>query len=162
MGLVPKTDIGKVDAIVDRYGADASSLLAILQDLQDEARYLPREALDRVVERLGVPLARIYAMATFFQSFHLKPRGEHIFTVCVGTACHVRGAKRLVEQLERDLKIPSGATTADLKFTLEEVNCVGACALGPLVIINGEYNGSMTSGRLTKIAERLAKGEVKE
>jgi NADH-quinone oxidoreductase subunit E len=155
-------ELAKVDAIVDRYGADASSLLAILQDLQEEARYLPREALDRIVERLGVPLARIYAMATFFQSFHLKPRGEHIFTVCVGTACHVRGAKRLVEQLERDLKIPSGATTADLKFTIEEVNCVGACALGPLVIINGEYNGSMTSGRLTKIAEKLAKGEAKE
>ncbi|MDD5309285.1 MAG: NAD(P)H-dependent oxidoreductase subunit E, partial [Deltaproteobacteria bacterium] len=83
-------ELAKVDAIVDRYGADASSLLAILQDLQEEARYLPRDALDRIVERLGVPLARIYAMATFFQSFHLKPRGEHIFTVCVGTACHVR------------------------------------------------------------------------
>jgi NADH-quinone oxidoreductase subunit E len=152
-------EASKLDAIIDRYDADASSLLAILQDLQDEARYLPRDALERVAERLHVPIARIYQMATFFESFHLEPRGEHICTVCMGTACHVRGGKRLVEQLERDLKIDSGQTTKDLKFTIEEVNCVGACALGPLVIIDGDYHGNMTSGQLTKIVKKLQKSE---
>jgi NADH-quinone oxidoreductase subunit E len=106
-----------------------------------------------------VPVARIYGMATFFGSFHLAPRGKHICTVCMGTACHVRGAARLVEQLERDLEIKSGGTTKDMLFTVEEVNCVGACALGPLVILDGEYRGSMTSGSLTKIVEKLQKDE---
>ena len=152
-------DLSNVDVIIGRHNGDAASLLAIMQDVQDAERYLPREALARISERLGVPIARIYGMATFFESFHLEPRGRHICTVCVGTACHVRGAKRLVEQLERDLKIKSGGTTADMKFTVEEVNCVGACALGPLVIIDGEYQGNMTSGQLTKIVEKIGKEE---
>ena len=98
-------------------------------------------------------------MATFFESFHLEPRGKHICTVCMGTACHVRGAQRLVENLERDLDVPSGGTTADMLFTIEEVNCVGACALGPLVIIDGDYHGNMTSGSLTKVIKKLRKAE---
>lgn len=152
-------DLKRVDAIVDGYGADPASLLAIMQDVQDVAHYLPREVVEHVAKRLGVPVARIYAMATFFGSFHLEPRGKHICTVCMGTACHVRGAARLVEQLERDLGIRSGGTTKDMQFTVEEVNCVGACALGPLVILDGEYHGGMTSGQLTKIVEKLQKGE---
>ena len=99
-------------------------------------------------------------MATFYESFHLEPRGEHICTVCMGTACHVRGAPRLLEQLERDLDIASGQTTPDLKFSIEEVNCVGACALGPLVIIDGEYHGNMTSGSLQKVVKKMRKEEV--
>ena len=154
-------EVSKVDTIIDSYGAEASSLLAIMQDVQDEARYLPREAMERVAERLKVPIAQVYRMATFFESFHLEPRGKHICTVCMGTACHVRGASRLVEQLERDLDIPSGGTTADLLFTIEEVNCVGACALGPLVIIDGEYQGNMTSGSLQKLVKRMRKSEAK-
>ena len=93
-------DLSKVDAIIDRYQADPASLLAILQDVQDEANYLPREAVDHISKKLEIPLSRIYSMATFFEAFHLEPRGEHICTVCMGTACHVRGAQRLVEQLE--------------------------------------------------------------
>jgi NADH-quinone oxidoreductase subunit E len=152
-------ELKQVDAIVERYGSEASSLLAIMQDVQDEAHYLPREVVEHVAKRLEVPVARIYGMATFFGSFHLEPRGKHICTVCMGTACHVRGAARLVEQLERDLKVKSGGTTADMLFTTEEVNCVGACALGPLVILDGEYHGGMTSGQLTKIVEKLVKDE---
>lgn len=152
-------ELTKVDTIVDRYNADPSSLLAIMQDVQDIAHYLPREVVDHVAKRLSVPVARVYAMATFFGSFHLEPRGKHICTVCMGTACHVRGAARLVEQLERDLGIKSGGTTKDMMFTVEEVNCVGACALGPLVIIDGEYHGGMTSGSLTKVVEKLQKEE---
>jgi NADH-quinone oxidoreductase subunit E len=152
-------ELNKVDTIIDGYDADESALLAVMQDVQDEARYLPREAMDRIAERLSIPITRVYQMATFFESFHLEPRGKHICTVCMGTACHVRGAKRLVEQLERDLEIPSGETTKDLMFTIEEVNCVGACALGPLVIIDSEYHGTMTSGRLTKVVKKMKKAE---
>lgn len=152
-------EIAKVDAIIERYGSETSSLLAIMQDVQDEARYLPREAMERIAARLHLPIARVYQMATFFESFHLEPRGEHICTVCMGTACHVRGATRLVETLERDLDIPSGSTTEDMQFTIEEVNCVGACALGPLVIIDGEYHGTMTSGALQKVIKKMKKSK---
>ena len=148
-------DLTKVDAIIDHYNGDATSLLAIMQDVQDEANYLPREAVNHIADKLDVPIARIYSMATFFESFHLEPRGKHICTVCMGTACHVRGAQRLVEQLERDLDVKSGNTTKDLMFTVEEVNCVGACALGPLVIIDGEYHGNVTSNKLTKVVKKL-------
>ncbi len=154
-------EMNNVDAIIDRYDAAQSSLLAIMQDVQDEARYLPREAMERVAERLAVPIARVYQMATFFESFHLEPRGKHICTVCMGTACHVRGATRLVEQLERDFDVPSGGTTQDMLFTIEEVNCVGACALGPLVIIDDKYHGNMTSGSLQKVVKKMRKAETK-
>ena len=154
-------EISRVDSIVDVYESSAASLLAIMQDIQDEARYLPREAMERVSERLGVPIARVYQMATFFESFHLEPRGKHICTVCMGTACHVRGAKRLVEELERDFEVPSGGTTSDMMFTIEEVNCVGACALGPLVIIDGDYHGNMSSGKLQKVVKKIKKTEAK-
>jgi NADH-quinone oxidoreductase subunit E len=154
-------ELKNVDTIIEANGADASSLLAIMQDVQDEARYLPREAMTRISERLSIPIAQVYRMATFFESFHLEPPGKHNCTVCMGTACHVRGASRLVEQLERDLDIPSGGTTSDLMFTIEEVNCVGACALGPLVIVDGDYKGNMTSGRLQKVVKRMKKAEAK-
>jgi NADH-quinone oxidoreductase subunit E len=152
-------DLIKVDTIIDGYAGQASSLLAILQDVQDAEHWLPREAVEHIAKRLQVPLSRIYSMATFFEAFHLEPRGKHVCTVCMGTACHVRGAKRLVEQLERDLEIPSGGTTRDMLFTIEEVNCVGACALGPLVIIDGEYHGSMTSDRVSKTVKKVRKAE---
>ncbi len=154
-------EISKVDTIIDAYGAESASLLAIMQDVQDEARYLPREAMEQIATRLGIPMARVYGMATFFESFHLEPRGKHICTVCMGTACHVRGAQRLVEQLERDLDIPSGGTTEDMSFTIEEVNCVGACALGPLVIIDDDYQGNMTSSKLQKVMKKMQKNEAK-
>ncbi len=154
-------EMSSIDTIIDRYEKAPSALLAIMQDVQDQERYLPREAMDRIAEQLEVPVARVYQMATFFESFHLEPRGKHICTVCMGTACHVRGALRLVEELERDLDIPSGQTTEDLMFTIEEVNCVGACALGPLVIIDGEYHGTMTSDRLGKVVKKMKKAEAK-
>jgi len=154
-------DLTKVDAIIDGHEAQAASLLAILQDVQDEENWLPREAVDHISKRLKVPLSRIYSMATFFEAFHLEPRGKHVCTVCMGTACHVRGAKRLVEQLERDLGVPSGGTTSDMLFTIEEVNCVGACALGPLVIVDGDYHGSMTSDKVSKTIKKVRRAESK-
>ena len=103
-------DLTKVDAIIENYDGDATSLLAIMQDVQDQENYLPREAVNHISAKLDVPVSRIYSMATFFESFHLEPRGKHICTVCMGTACHVRGAQRLVEHLERDLDVKSGGT----------------------------------------------------
>jgi len=154
-------ELSGVDKVIDQYSASKASLLAILQDVQEAENYLPREAMERVAKRLTIPIAQVYQMATFFESFHLEPRGKHICTVCMGTACHVRGATRLVEQLERDLEVPSGGTTKDMQFTIEEVNCVGACALGPLVIIDGKYHGNMTSGSLQKVVKKVRKAEDK-
>ena len=148
-------DLASVDKIVAGYDAQPSALLAILQDIQKQQNWLPREALERVAEKLSVPVTRVYGMATFFRAFSLKPRGKHICTVCLGTACHVRGAPKLVEKLERDLKVQAGETTADMNITLETVNCVGACALGPLVILDGEYHGNMASAKLDKVMAKV-------
>jgi len=147
----------KLKAIVDRHDRDPANLLAILMDIQKEDRYLPKETLKKLTSEIGVPLSRIYSLATFFSSFSLKPRGKHICTVCLGTACHVRGAPRLVEKLERDFAIKAGETTPDLSVTLETVNCVGACALGPLVIVDGEYHGNIASADLDRIEKRIRK-----
>jgi NADH-quinone oxidoreductase subunit E len=147
-----------VDAILERNGRDPAALLAILQDVQDVAKYLPRTWLSYVANTLGLPETRIYRMATFFRALSLKPRGEHVCTVCLGTACHVRGAPRLVEKVERDFALCAGETTKDMKFTLETVNCVGACALGPLVILDGQYHGNITSAKLDKVLKPIREG----
>jgi NADH-quinone oxidoreductase subunit E len=148
-------DLANVDTIVAGYDAQPSALLAILQDIQKQQNWLPREALERVAQKLAVPVTRVYGMATFFRAFSLKPRGRHICTVCLGTACHVRGAPKLVEKLERDLQVQAGETTADMNITLETVNCVGACALGPLVILDGEYHGNISSAKLDKVMAKV-------
>jgi NADH-quinone oxidoreductase subunit E len=144
----------KVEEILSHFNYDKGMLVSILQDVQAEYRYLPREALERVSKVLLVPLSQVYGVATFFKAFSLKPRGRHLINVCVGTACHVRGAVRVLEGVERELGLSAGETTADLRFTLETVNCVGACALGPVVIVDGEYHGQMKS---EKVKDMLAK-----
>jgi len=141
----------KVAAIVDKYGADKGQLISILQDIQAELYYLPREALVQVSDTLGVPLSRVYSVATFFRAFSLKPRGKHLINVCLGTACHVRGASKVLEQMERSLDISPGETTADARFTLETVNCMGCCALGPVVNVDGEYFGQMNAGKVDSL-----------
>jgi NADH-quinone oxidoreductase subunit E len=133
----------KVGAILDRYQYDKAMLVSILQDIQAEYNYLPEESLLAVSQELGVPLSQVYSVATFFKAFSLTPRGRHIISVCLGTACHVRGAVKILETFERELDINRGGTTKDLNYTLETVNCVGACALGPMVIVDGEYLGEM-------------------
>jgi len=151
-----------VDAILDRYGNQESELLAVLMDIQSEYNYLPRPALEHVAERMGVARARIHYMATFFGAFSLKERGKHICTVCMGTACHVRGAPMLVEELERVLGVKAGETTEDKMFTVETVNCVGACALGPLLIMDGEYHGNQTSSKMERLIKKVRKADAKE
>ena len=144
----------KVSKILDSYQRDRGMLVSVLQDVQAEYRYLPREALAEVSSGLEVPLSQVYSVATFFKAFSLKPRGRHLINVCLGTACHVRGAVRILEKIERELEISSGETTKDLKFTLETVNCVGACALGPIVIVNEEYHGGMSTDKVDSVLEK--------
>ena len=134
----------KVGQVLQKYQHDKSVLVDILQDIQAESGYLPKEVLEETSHDLGVPLSRVYSVATFFKAFSLKPRGRHLINVCMGTACHVRGAGKVLEKIEQELGIKTGETTSDLKFTLETVNCVGACALGPMVIIGEDYHGEMT------------------
>jgi len=143
----------KVKTVLDRYQRDQGMLVAILQDVQAEYNYLPKKALMEVSQGLDIPLTRVYSVASFFKAFSLKPRGRHLINVCLGTACHVRGAVRILDEIERELGIKAGGTTKDLKYTLETVNCVGACALGPIVIIDEEYSGQMKTDRVENLLE---------
>lgn len=143
----------EVSRILQRYGNDPADIIAILQDVQHTYRYLPKDVMEALAAKLGIPLSRIYHLATFFRAFSLDPRGRHELQVCMGTACHVRGSPRILEALERGLKIGAGQTTPDLQYTLETVNCVGACALGPVVVVDGQSKGKLNPQR----AERLLK-----
>jgi NADH-quinone oxidoreductase subunit E len=146
----------KVGSILDKYQRDEGMLVSILQDTQAALGYLAREALLEVSAGLEVPLSRVYSVATFFRAFSLKPRGRHLIDVCLGTACHVRGAVGILEAIERETGIEPGGTSEDMRFSLETVNCVGACALGPIVIVDGKYEGEM---KIDKVKPLLANYE---
>ncbi len=146
----------ELDEILDRYGRDRTQVISILQDVQERERYLPEQALTYVAKALEMPRSQIYSLATFYRAFSLEPRGEHTIFVCTGTACHVRGAPRLVEELCRRLDVTPGGTTADGQFTLETVNCLGACALGPLVVGDSDYHGQMTPSKLDGVLEQYS------
>jgi len=143
----------RVEPILARYQRDQGLLVSVLQDIQAEYNYLPKEALVQVSQGLDIPLSQVYSVATFFKAFSLKPRGRHLINVCVGTACHVRGAVRILEEIERELNIKPRETTKDFKYTLETVNCVGACALGPIVIVDEKYSGQMKSNKVKPLLE---------
>jgi len=150
----------ELDEILDRYGRDRTQVISILQDVQERERYLPEEALTYVAQALEMPRSQIYSLATFYRAFSLEPRGEHTILVCTGTACHVRGAPRLVDELCRRLDVKPGGTTADGNFTLETVNCLGACALGPILVVDDRYYGEMTPAGLDEVlAEYGTSGE---
>jgi len=144
-------DFEKVDTIVDEYGCNRDSLISILQDVQNEYHYLPEDMLRQVARRLELPLIQVYGVATFFKAFSLKPRGEHMVRVCLGTACHVRGAPAVLDEVKRRLGVEPGETTKDMQFTLETVNCLGACALGPLLVMDDKYQGQMSPGKIRKV-----------
>jgi NADH:ubiquinone oxidoreductase subunit E len=153
----------KIEEIVGEYGAKPTALIMILQDVQKHYRYLPEEALRAVAKSMKLPLAQIYGVATFYRAFTLKPTGKNHICVCTGTACHVRQAVVIVDKLERDLGISAGETTANGEVSLETVNCLGACALGPLVTANGVYYGNMTVNKVEKmLSEVLHKKRVSE
>lgn len=144
----PKQIAKKIKSVLDKYQRNKGMLVSILQDIQAEYNYLPEESLVKVSKDLDVPLSQVYSVATFFKAFSLTPRGRHLINVCLGTACHVRGAVRILEAIERETGIKAGETTEDLKFTLETVNCLGACALGPIVVVDGVYSGQMNTGKV--------------
>ena len=144
-------DRQEVTAIIDKYKDEKGQLIAILQDIQSRFNYLPKEALVQVSETVDIALSRVYSVATFFKAFSLEPKGRHTVSVCLGTACHVRGAPKVLEQIERKLNINTGETTSDFKFTLETVNCMGCCALGPVVRIDGKYFGQVNTGQVASI-----------
>ena len=154
----------KLVETIERNGASGAdgSLISMLEEIQAQYGYLPRDAMILVSEGLGVPLSQIYSVATFYHSFSLEPRGKHTICVCTGTACHVRGAVQVLERLEARLGIAPGGTTRDGEFTLETVNCLGCCALGPVVVVDNEYEGQMTTRKVDKLlrsAIREAGGE---
>jgi len=144
----------EIDSIIKQYHGKESAILAILQDIQAKERYLPREVLERVGEKLHIPLNKIYRIATFYRAFSLIPRGRHEVCVCMGTACHVRGAQRIVDQMKLELGIRPRETTKDQNFTLETVNCLGVCAAGPVVAIDSQYFGKMSSGKVGGILKK--------
>ena len=152
-------ELTKADEIVDEYQQDKSWLIMILQDIQEVYNYLPAEALDRVAERLGISLGQVYNVATFYSSFSLKPRGKHLVRVCDGTACHLRGAVNLREEITRRLGITEGQTTPDKMFTLEVVACLGACALAPVMTVGSQYHGQMTAEKLHQTLEEYSRSE---
>ena len=147
----------KVKEIVDRYGGNHDSVIAILQDVQSEYHYLPEDALRAVASQLGISLIQVCGVATFFKAFSLEPRGEHTVSVCLGTACHVRGAPAVLDEAKRQLGIEPSGTTEDMRFTLETVNCLGACALGPIVVVDDKYHGQMSPGKAKKVLNRYKK-----
>lgn len=132
---------------VDKYGGQPRALIPILQEIQDELRWLSSPTLEAVAGLLNMPLSHVYSVATFYKSFSLKPRGRRTCTVCMGTACHVRGSGAVLEHFERELGVQAGETTPDGEFTLERVNCLGACALAPLVVVDGRYFGQMSESK---------------
>lgn len=151
-GAAPSSSlIARVDAIVDKHGCEASSLIQVLLEIQREVRWLPKPALRRVGARLGVPESRIRHIATFYKAFSLVPKGRHEVHVCVGTACHVRGATRVLDKVKELTGIGPGETDLELKFTLETVNCLGCCALGPVMEIDGKTHGKLSTAETTKV-----------
>jgi len=144
-------NLENVEEILAKYKHNESQIISILQEVQVLHNYLPEEALKYVAERLNMPLARVYGIATFYKTFSLEPRGEHLIRVCLGTACHVRGGPRILETAERILGIKADETTPDYKFTLESVNCLGCCALGPVMVVDDEYYGKLPPANVEKI-----------
>lgn len=141
----------KVKAIIAKYGNDKSFLIPILQDVQKQFNYLPREALDALAANLGVARSLVYHIATFYKAFSLTPKGRYRLSLCMGTACHVRGAQLLGDHIERTMGLVAGETSKDLEYSYETVNCLGACALGPILVVNDEYHGQMTIAKANSV-----------
>ncbi len=151
----------QIDTIIDQNGDKESAILSILQDVQAKEKYLPKEALEYIGEKLHIPLNKIYRIATFYRAFSLSPRGKHEVCVCMGTACHVRGAQRIIDQVKLALDIRPGETTKDRNFTLETVNCLGVCAAGPVVAIDGQYFGKMSSAKVAGTLKKFRSDKKK-
>ncbi len=149
----------KIKSCITKYNFEKKALISILQDIQEEYNYLPQEALNIVSKTLGIPLIDIVGVATFYRAFSLEPRGKHLVTVCVGTACHVRGGPNILEEFERKLNVKAGGTTDDGQFSLETVACLGCCAIGPVVIVDGNYYAQTSIRKVDGILKKHRKKE---
>ena len=140
-----------MDDLLKEFGSDQKELIHILHRTHAEYGYIPPPAITKISKHLKISESEIYGVLTFYKAFSLEPRGEHVVTVCLGTACHVRGGPQIVEELERKLNVGAGQTTADKKFTLETVNCLGCCAIGPVVVVDGKYHSQVTVKKIDSI-----------
>lgn len=148
--------IDRVDRIIDKYGCEKGVLIQLLLEIQRELNWIPPEAIQRINKRLKIPVSEIYRVASFYTALSLKPRGRHLVRVCSGTACYVRGGPRILDSVERTLEIRAGETTKNGNFTLETVNCLGCCALGPVVEIDGQYHGKLSSASVEKLLSKYS------
>jgi NADH:ubiquinone oxidoreductase subunit E/NAD-dependent dihydropyrimidine dehydrogenase PreA subunit len=146
--------LAEVDRILEEHGSEPSSIVPVLQDINTKYRWLPPGAVRRVSEAVGLPLARVLRIATFYNMFSFKPRGKHLIRVCLGTACHVKGAGRILDRLASELEVEVGGTTPDRRFTLEAVRCLGCCGLAPVVTVNDDVFGKMTPAALGKVLDK--------
>jgi len=148
-----------LETILEHRHSQPQQLIEVLQDVQKAFGYISEEVMTTVSRELGVPVIEVYRVANFYKAFSLSPRGKHVLTVCMGTACHVRGAPRMLDEVRGQLGIEPGQTTPDGMFTLERVNCLGACALGPVVVLDGKYHRNMTPNRLRKLVQSVQQAE---
>lgn len=160
--FMPKTaNLKEVQVILSKREKCSCELIEILQDIQSAFQYLPEEVLEIVSRELNVPIIEVFRVANFYKAFTLQPKGKHVITVCMGTACHVRGAPKFVDEVLGQLGIKPGETTADGQFTVETVNCLGACALGPVVVLDGKYYDHMTAAKLRKLINEVRSNTTK-
>jgi NADH-quinone oxidoreductase subunit E len=146
-------DLQSVDEIIDKYYGEEGVLIQLLLDIQNKFNWISKEAIARVSERLQIPVSQIYRVASFYKAMNLVPIGRHVIQVCLGTACHIRGAPKILDEVENMLKIKPGETTQDMKFTLKRVNCLGCCALGPVMVVDRAYHGKMTPVKVKEVLE---------
>ncbi|MFC1984501.1 NADH-quinone oxidoreductase subunit NuoE [Chloroflexota bacterium] len=144
-------DLAKVDEIIDRYPAQREVLIQLLLDVQSEFNWISKEAILSISAKFQIPISQVYRVVSFYEAMSLTPRGKHVVSVCLGTACHVRGGPRIMNKVEESLRIKAGKTTQDMKFTLERVNCLGCCAMGPVVVIDKDYHGRVTPVNVKKV-----------
>lgn len=155
-GFKMETSLDELREVVDKYKGTQGTTIPLLQDIQEHFGYLPQEAVEWAADRLEIPRSKFYGVATFYSQFYLTPRGKNIVTVCSGTACHVKGSEKIINRLTRDLGLQEGQnTTEDMLFTLEKVNCVGACSIAPVVIINKKVNGKASASRIALQVKKL-------
>jgi len=150
-------EVSQIDLVIKKYSRKRSAILAILQDIQAEDKYLSKEALEYVSQKMQIPLVQVFRIATFYNALSLKPRGRYKVDVCLGTACHVRGGNKILDKLERDLQISVGETTKDKQFTLESVRCVGCCSLGPVAVVDGKVFGRLTQDKVPGLLKEFKK-----
>ena len=151
---IPMNKMKRVDEIIEGYKGEEGVLIQLLLDIQSEFNWIPQEVIARISERLRIPKSQIYRIASFYKAMNLNPVGRHVIQVCLGTACQVRGAPKILDRVEENLKIKEGETTPDMRFSLRRVNCLGCCAMGPVVVVDRDYHGKVTPAMVEEILEK--------